>query len=141
VPDEEPERLSGGDLLNDFATFLSSPPVVEWFRKVVGNDAIGFTDAQATAYGPGDFLTAHTDLVEGKQRHAAYVMNLTLVWSGDWGGLLLFHSADGHVERAFVPAFNAINLFAVPTTHSVSQVASYVPYRRFAVTGWLRSRA
>ena len=140
VPDEEAARHKLGDPLARFASFLSSTPVVDFLRKVTGKPGIDFADAQATAYGPGHFLTAHDDEVEGKQRHAAYVFNLTPAWRVDWGGLLLFHGADGHVARGFTPSFNALNIFAVPQPHSVSMVAPYAANRRYSVTGWLRSR-
>jgi SM-20-related protein len=114
--------------------------VVDFLRVVTGKKGIDFADAQATAYGPGHFLTAHDDEVAGKQRHAAYVFNLTPVWRVDWGGLLLFHGADGHVSRGFTPSFNALNIFAVPQPHSVSMVAPFAANRRYSVTGWLRGR-
>ena len=140
VPDEETDRCELDDPLARFASFLSSPPVVELLRTVTGKRAIDFADAQATAYGPGHFLTAHDDEVAGKKRHAAYVFNLTPSWRIDWGGLLLFHGADGHVTRGFTPSFNALNLFAVPQPHSVSMVAPFAANRRYSVTGWLRGR-
>ena len=140
VPDDEPARSETPTLLNRFASFLSSPAVVEWLRQVTGAESIDFADAQATAYGAGDFLTPHDDAIEGKRRLAAYVFNLTPHWRADWGGLLLFHGPDGHIERAYVPTYNALNIFAVPAVHSVSQVASYAPARRYSVTGWLRAR-
>ena len=141
VPDDEPARAAQDDALNRFATFLSSDPVLAFFRQVTGKDAIAFADAQATAYGPGHFLTAHDDEIAGKDRHAAYVFGLNPAWSPDWGGLLLFHRADGHVAEAYVPRFNALNLFAVPQAHSVSLVAPFAASRRYSVTGWLRGRA
>ena len=139
VPDEEELRQARADPLSEFASFLSSGPAVDFFRRVTGRPAIAFADAQATAYGPGHFLTAHDDLVPGKHRQAAYVFGLSRSWSADWGGLLLFHRADGHVAEAYVPRFNALNLFAVPQPHSVSIVAPFAPARRYSVTGWLRS--
>ncbi len=140
VPDVESERHKLRDPLAGFASFLSSLSVVEFLRKVTGKKGIDFADAQATAYGPGHFLTAHDDEVAGKKRHAAYVYNLTPTWRIDWGGLLLFHGADGHVARGFTPSFNALNLFAVPQPHSVSMVAPFAANRRYSVTGWLRGR-
>jgi len=140
VPDEEKDRRKLDDPLARFASFLSSPPVVGFLRAVTGKNGIDFADAQATAYGPGHFLTAHDDDVAGKKRHAAYVFNLTPVWRVDWGGLLLFHGADGHVTRGFTPSFNALNIFAVPQPHSVSMVAPFAANRRYSVTGWLRGR-
>ena len=140
VPDDEADRRKLDDPLTHFASFLSSPSVVGFLRAVTGKKGIDFADAQATAYGPGHFLTAHDDEVAGKQRQAAYVFNLTPVWRVDWGGLLLFHGADGHVTRGFTPSFNALNIFAVPQPHSVSMVAPFASNRRYSVTGWLRGR-
>ena len=140
VPDAEKDRRKLDDPLARFASFLSSAPVVGFLRAVTSKKGIDFADAQATAYGPGHFLTAHDDEVAGKQRHAAYVFNLTPTWRVDWGGLLLFHGADGHVTRGFTPSFNALNIFAVPQPHSVSMVAPFAANRRYSVTGWLRGR-
>lgn len=139
VPDGEAERRAQGDPLARFASFLSSPDVTALLREITGEERIDFADAQATAYGLGHFLTAHDDAVAGKNRLAAYVFNLTPSWHADWGGLLAFHGADGHVEEAYTPAFNALNLFAVPQPHSVSIVAPFAAARRYSVTGWLRS--
>lgn len=141
VPDGQAERKRAPSLLNRFAEFLSSDEAIAFLREVTNLNAVDFADAQATAYGPGHFLTAHDDAVEGKNRHAAYVFNLTRDWHIDWGGLLTFHGPDGHVQQAFGPKFNALNIFRVPQVHSVSYVAPYVPYRRYAVTGWLRGRS
>ena len=138
VADAEAERGDGE--LDRFASFMSSPPVVDLLRRVTGCADIAFADAQATAYGLGHFLTAHDDEVAGKHRRAAYVFNLTPRWRIDWGGLLAFHRADGHVAEAFTPSFNALNLFSVPQPHSVTIVAPFAASRRYAVTGWLRSR-
>lgn len=137
VPDAAAARASDPTVLNALAALLSSPPLLDRWRTLTGCAEIAFADAQATAYAPGDFLTAHNDDVAGKARHAAYVLGLTPNWSSDWGGLLLFH-ADG---VAWTPRCNTLNLFAVPQPHSVSQVASFAADRRYAVTGWLRGGA
>lgn len=139
VPDAEDERCADGSPLAEFARFLSAGAARDFLREVTGTGSIDFADAQATAYGPHHFLTAHDDDVAGKHRVAAYVFNLTPQWCADWGGLLMFQDATGHVDRAYTPRFNALNLFAVPQRHSVSYVAPFVPNRRYAVTGWLRS--
>ncbi len=140
VPDSTAERRREASLLDEFALFLAAPATLEFLREVTGTPAIGFADAQATAYSPGHFLTSHDDDVAGKNREAAFVMNLSADWSADWGGLLMFDGDDGHVE-GFVPRFNALNLFKVPVRHAVTCVAPFAPYRRYSVTGWLRSIA
>ena len=52
---------------------------------------------------------------------------------------MLFHDAAGDVECGLTPRFNALNIFAVPQLHSVSMVNRAAPYRRYSITGWLRS--
>jgi len=101
--------------------------------------AIHRTDAQATLYRPGDFLTVHDDSIGGHKRLAAYVLNLTPIWRADWGGVLQFLGTDGHVEEGYVPCFNALNVFRVPTQHLVSQVALYGS-SRYSITGWFHAR-
>ncbi|MEL6486688.1 MAG: 2OG-Fe(II) oxygenase family protein [Pseudomonadota bacterium] len=139
VPDEEAGRIARATILDDFARFLSDEPALSFFRTVIGDPTITFADAQGTAYGPNQFLTAHDDGVSGKNRKAAFVMNLSKNWVVDWGGLLIFHETNSAKAEALIPSFNSLNLFAVPQQHSVSMVAPFVPRRRYSVTGWLRS--
>jgi len=138
VPDGVAERAAIADKVSDFARMMSTGEALDFLRMVTGARDIQYADAQATAYSPGDFLTGHDDAVIGKSRRAAYVFGLTPVWRLEWGGLLLFHGTDGHVDRGLVPTFNSLNLFAVPQTHSVSEVTRAAAYRRYAITGWLR---
>jgi Rps23 Pro-64 3,4-dihydroxylase Tpa1-like proline 4-hydroxylase len=138
VPDEEEV---GEDPLSAFAELMSSEPMLGFLRKITGSSEVAFTDGQATAYGPGDFLTGHDDDVPGKNRIAAYVFGLTPRWRPEWGGLLLFHGENDSSVAGNVPRFNTLDLFAVPQQHSVSIVTPAAPVRRYAVTGWLRSHA
>lgn len=137
VPDAAATRAMRGDPLSRFASFLSDGSVRDLLRIVTGASGINFADAQGTAYAPGDFLTGHDDAVSGKQRHAAYVFGLTPIWRVEWGGLLLFH--DGDAVDGWSPAHNVLNVFAVPQLHSVSLVTPAAAYRRYSITGWLRS--
>ena len=120
--------------------FLNGPVFLDFVRKLTGETRAAYVDAQATRYTAGHFLTAHDDAVEGKNRLFAYVLNFTPAWRVDWGGLLLFHDADGHVSEGYTPTFNALNIFRVPQPHAVSQVASFVAAGRYSITGWIRSR-
>jgi len=127
------------DAVSGALDFLNGPAFIGFVRAVTGDDRIDFADAQATRYRPGHVLTGHDDAAEGKNRLYAYVLNLTRDWRSDWGGLLAFEGADGHIEEGFAPAFNALNIFAVPMRHAVTQVASFAPRDRLSITGWLRS--
>jgi SM-20-related protein len=140
VPDESGEREASDDILAKFALWLSGGEPRELVREIAGDPAIDFADAQATAYAPGDFLTAHDDAVAGKNRSAAYVFGLTPRWRVEWGGLLLFHSPRGDISHGMTPRFNTLTLFAVPQLHSVSMVTKSAAFRRYSITGWLRSR-
>jgi SM-20-related protein len=132
----EDGRLSGpwAELL----AFLNGEAFLSWARRFTGEDGIAFCDAQVTRYRRGHFLTTHDDGIEGKKRYFAYVLNLSPVWRIDWGGLLMFHTDDGHIAEAFTPTFGALNLLKVPAPHSVSQVALSAGDDRISVTGWLR---
>lgn len=138
VSDSASERESAGTILDDFAAFLCSHRALDWFRSVTGLAEIAFADAQGTRYSAGDFLTGHDDAVNGKDRLAAYVFNFTPRWRAEWGGLLMFHGSDGHIDEALVPCWNALNIFTVPQIHSVSRVVPAVPVARYSITGWLR---
>ena len=138
VPDALADRRPESDLLHAFAEFMRSEAVLDLISGITAQTNICFADAQGTAYQAGDFLTGHDDAIEGKNRACAYVMGLTPEWRIEWGGLLLFHEADGRV-RGLVPRFNCLNLFALPVVHSVSQVTDFAGATRYAVTGWLRT--
>jgi Rps23 Pro-64 3,4-dihydroxylase Tpa1-like proline 4-hydroxylase len=137
----EAGRRQGGvvEPLEAVYDFLNSAPFLDFVRKLTGDPRPAYVDAQATRYRAGQFLTAHDDNLQGKDRLYAYVLNMTPDWRTEWGGLLMFHDADGHLAEAYAPKFNALNLFKVPAWHSVSQVASYVEAERLAITGWIRS--
>lgn len=138
VPDAAAERAASDDPFAKFALWLSSGAARDFLRGLIGRADLAFADAQATAYAPGDFLTAHDDAVEGKNRLAAYVYGLTPRWRPEWGGLLLFHDDDGDIARGLTPRFNALNLFAVPQKHNVTYVPPFAPVGRYAITGWFR---
>jgi len=119
--------------------FLNSPDFLQFARDVTGFADIAFADSQATRYLPGHFLTEHDDDVAGKRRLAAYVLGFTPQWRADWGGILQFIDADGHIAEGYVPRFNVLNLFRVPQKHNVSYVAPAAAAARYSITGWLRA--
>ena len=126
-------------LLAEFVAFLCSPEAIEFLRTLTGRADIAFADGHASRYHEGAFLSAHDDSNVGMGRLAAYVLNLTPQWRPDWGGILQFYDERANVVRGFTPAFNTLNIFAVPQPHSVSWVTPLAGAPRYAVTGWLRS--
>mgnify|MGYP000362613664 CR=1 FL=1 len=138
VADEAEERAARGLIIDHLLDSLNSPPWLEVFRTITGDDAVALVDGQATRYLPGHFLTGHDDNIAGKHRVAAYVLGLTPRWRTEWGGLLQFHDANGDVERGILPRCNVINLFRVPRLHSVSPVSAFAGAPRVSFTGWVR---
>lgn len=138
VSEEPRERAARALLLDRLIDALNRPESLELLRRITGLADVRRVDGQATRYLPGHFLTAHDDGIAGKDRLAAYVLNLTPRWRTDWGGLLQFHDSEGDVTHGYRPAFNALHLFGVPQVHSVSLVAPFAGAPRYSVTGWLR---
>jgi SM-20-related protein len=133
-------RAGGEPYLMQLIEFLNSAEFLAAMRRITGDGSIEIVDANATLYETGHFLTRHDDDVAGKNRVAAYVLNLTPLWLSDWGGILTFHDKDGHVSEGYLPTFNALNIFRVPQMHAVSYVSPLAGAGRYSITGWLRSR-
>lgn len=132
-------KLEAMSLLGEFGEFLCSETVLNLIRNITEERDINFADSFAARYDPGDYTTEHDDGVD--ERKAAYVFGLTKAWRADWGGLLLFHDQEGHVDEGLVPTFNTLNLFAVPRAHSVSVVAPFAREPRLSITGWFHALA
>lgn len=135
------EQEEDETLLGDFSRFMDSKDLLSTVEAIIGSTDLAFTDGQATAYGVGDFLTGHDDNVPGRNRVAAFVLGMTPLWRLEWGGLLIFHPTPSADALALVPAFNTLDLFAVPALHSVSQVMPCAEGPRHALTGWLSRSA
>lgn len=119
--------------------FLNTPAFLDLVRAITGDERVDLVDAQASRYRPGHVLTAHNDVAAGLNRLYGYVLNFSREWRADWGGNLVFYGPDGQIEHGWVPGFNVLNLFVVPTRHAVTQVASFAPRHRLSIVGWVRS--
>jgi SM-20-related protein len=117
--------------------FLQSRAFLDFGASVIGSDQVNGVRVQASNYRPGDFLTLHDDRHKKDDRLAAFTLGFTRDWRPDWGGQLLFHDAEGQIERGFMPGFNVLTLFKVPRAHSVAPVAAYAATKRLSLTGWL----
>ena len=117
--------------------FLQSRTFLDFGAAVIGGDRVDGVRVQASNYRPGDFLTLHDDRHKHDDRLAAFTLGFTRDWRPDWGGQLLFHDAEGQIERGFMPGFNVLTLFKVPRPHSVAPVAAYAATKRLSLTGWL----
>lgn len=120
--------------------FLNSEPVLDFVRKLTGIPEIIKADAHATLYQKSCFLHRHLDEHSGQGWRAAYVMNFTKDWNPNWGGFLNFYDDDMNVEEAFIPVYNAFNIFTVPKFHSVGFVPMFCPGVRLSITGWFMDK-
>ncbi|WP_396593183.1 2OG-Fe(II) oxygenase [Brevundimonas sp. R86498] len=117
--------------------FINGPGFLDFARSLTGDDRIRRCDASATRYMPGHYLTPHNDANAGEERLYAYVLNLSRSWKVEWGGVLAFIDADGHVAEGYTPVFNSLNIFRVPQNHTVTMVNALARVPRLAVTGWM----
>lgn len=122
----------------ELCDFLSGPAFLGFIHALTGDDRVRHADAQATRFRPGHYLNVHDDDNRDYARLYAYVLNLTPGWRADFGGLLTFMDAAGHVSEAYTPTFNALNVFRVPHLHAVTPIARFAPGGRLSITGWLR---
>lgn len=128
-----------GLLLHRVLELFNSHEYIGLMQALTGDADVRRVNAQATRYRPGHFLRQHSDEDSREGRRFAYVLNLSRGWRADWGGLLQFIDADGRVVDSFLPRWNTLSLFAVPTGHAVSLVAPWAGDDRLAITGWLLS--
>jgi len=131
--------MTNGPLVDFFATMNDSRGL-ELFRAITGDPRVMYLDMLASRYRGGHFLTAHNDEQDDGHRLYAFVFNFSRAWKADWGGLLAFYDADGHVAEAFTPRWGALNIFKVPQDHAVTMVAPFAGAARYSITGWMRAK-
>ncbi len=127
-----------GHVLHEFLNWLNEEDFLRFAREATGFDDISFVDAQATRYGPGQFLGTHDDVAESKNRRAAYIFNFTPEWRADWGGYLQLLDDVGNVRCGLAPTFNALNILTIPQKHNVSFVTPFAAGYRMSISGWFR---
>lgn len=125
-------------LLAEFFEFLASDEMLAFIRELLDDETPVQVDAQATRFGPGNFLGYHNDQQHDVNRRCAYVFNLTRKWRPDWNGYLQFFDESGNGSEAWKPAFNTLNLFRVPQPHAVTCIPPFAGAYRYAVSGWYR---
>ncbi|MCI4646128.1 MAG: 2OG-Fe(II) oxygenase [Hyphomonadaceae bacterium] len=119
---------------------LNSQEMLSLLYRITGLPA-DFCDAQITRFRTGAMLNEHDDDVPGKNRLFAYTLSLADPWKASWGGTLSFLDEAGEVTQRFVPSFNTLSIFAVPTAHRVDPVNEKARGARVSVTGWYRAGA
>lgn len=130
-------QLSPGHTLREIASRMVSHEFLDAVKAVVGDPDVRGMNANLTRYDAGQFLRRHDDSGTQEPRVAAYVLNLSVDWEPDWGGLLQFVDGNRNVIKTFTPHYNSLVVFKVPQSHIVSYVAPFATRSRLAITGWV----
>ncbi|MAK60980.1 MAG: proline hydroxylase [Ponticaulis sp.] len=128
-----------GHPIHKLTAFLNSEAFRTFGETVIGEAGITNTDAQATLYTRGSFLTRHIDDGARNERRCAYTLGFTENWMTDWGGLLLFLDKNTDVTSGHLPRFNVLTLFDGHRIHAVSPISAFAGKPRLSVAGWLRN--
>lgn len=132
------ENWDPGHPIHLLTQFLNSRELIDFAGAVIGHKSLTKTDAHATNYQRGHYLTRHIDDGERKERRAAYTLGFSREWQPDWGGLLLFLTPDGDVISGLRPRFNTLTIFDGLQLHAVSSVSNFVTAQRLSIAGWFR---
>ena len=121
------------------ADIMGDDSHLQTLKDLVNDQSVVQLDAHLTGYKSGHFLKRHSDdgYKAERTRKVAYVLSMSENWQADWGGLLHLQNNHNQIEKTFVPTYNTIIFFRVPTPHFVSQVTNFCPDTRFSLTGWL----
>lgn len=121
-----------------FQRFVMSEACLALFKEVTGLDLSTSISVFCSCYGPGCFLSTHTDTGRGK---LAFVYNATRSWDDGDGGQFQLLSPDWKSVLATVPPrYNSLTFFRVEdqgVPHRVLLVSSTTTARRLAISGWL----
>jgi Rps23 Pro-64 3,4-dihydroxylase Tpa1-like proline 4-hydroxylase len=122
-----------------FGALINSPAFLELMRAVTKCEFIDRAEILATRYRIGHFASGYSICAHPAEhrRYAAFALHLTPRWRPEWGGLLEFGAAGGYEVDAYVPAFNVLDVFALPARHWVSAIAPYAEGARLTIEGWL----
>lgn len=137
----ERENWDPGHPVHKLTQFLNGPEFQGFGAAIIGETGIVSTEAHATLYTRGSFLTRHIDDGLHDERRCAYTLGFSENWMTDWGGMLLFiDKQTTDVTSGFLPRFNVLTLFNGRKVHSVSAVSAFAGHPRLSIAGWLRNR-
>lgn len=116
---------------------LGSPEFIDYLNQITQLNITQLNTLFLSKYKSGHFLSPHSDKGNGR---LAFILNLTMGWKPQYGGLLHFLNKDKtEIIDTFTPQFNQLTLFEVPEEgipHYVSHVVPGIKKERFAITGW-----
>lgn len=126
-------------LCTEVPQILLSGNLKKTISKYYPEANLEFSEFFISRYSSGDFLSRHSDHTKG----IAFVWNLTQDWRPEYGGNLSLIDPDTQEIRTLIPQFNTLSLFNLQeeVDHWVSEVSSFAPKERIAITGWFDKNA
>ncbi|MEM8726123.1 MAG: 2OG-Fe(II) oxygenase family protein [Pseudomonadota bacterium] len=132
--DDGPRERRSMQLATLYKEWTTEDAVAIW-NTIMPDRGISGIAIKASRFRPGHFLTPHDD-ADGEKRVVAIVLSLNPEWEPHWGGQLQLEDNQGALQ-VLSPEHNVLHMFTVPRRHFVSQVATYAPRGRIAISGWL----
>jgi Rps23 Pro-64 3,4-dihydroxylase Tpa1-like proline 4-hydroxylase len=121
-------------VLVEIYDFLNGKDVSGFIKAVTGK-SIKEADAEAHWYNNDNFQTVGDGVHLSAKASIGFTLNLAKNWRADWGGITLFTGQDQHIAEVFIPKFNSLEIFEIPTNHFISMVTHYAGDFRISIAG------
>lgn len=127
--------------INDIAEVLADQTSLEMFQDITGKRNLSELTCKVTRFSQGQFATKTTlsDFHICKRPELGFILDLTPEWETDWGGLLHLHSDDDLPTQTFTPKFNNFIIFDAKFPLSISYLAPFIKYYKYALMGCFSS--
>lgn len=113
--------------------WLNHEETIELISDISGVRGLTYATCEATRYSKGQFLTS---VKPGVNQSLVFTIDLTPQWDSNWGGLLHLHDVYDGAGITFTPKFNNMILFDANQEFSITYLANYIKYNRFALLGY-----
>jgi len=120
--------------LVDAYDFLTGKEILGLIKAVTGA-AVKRADAEAHWYQNDHFQSRGDGRETGGKPLVGFSLNMARDWLAEWGGNTFFYGKGGDIEEVFVPAFNTLEIFSIPASHSIGLVAPFAQKFRVSITG------
>jgi len=139
--EDEAPAIVDSDPLTRLWECFNSRRFLSFIRNITAIPEINRVDFHLMRHRPGHFLAyqAVPPVTAGwcGNPRAGFIFNLTPEWMVEWGGLLEFHANNGALVEAYMPSFNALDIFTYPQGHWISAVAPFAAGQRLTIAGRL----
>ncbi len=121
-----------GPACDFFEKWITEGPGFDWLQTYTGKKLQWTNTPSATLWRPGDYLGVHSD--SPQTPGWTYTIFLSPKWSVEWGGHLMVEEETGWT---LVPSECDRMALFFNRPHFVTQISTFSPRNRYAITGWL----